>query len=331
MTSLEGWYPDPTGRYTHRRWDGQQWTSRVYVNGEVVDDAVSVALRPGQRLYCRTCHAPTRGAGWTSRCQRCTLPLTSAYIASKAHHEFKGGALVKAAQVSFDDVLDRADRAIAAGDEANALRRLDTAIAYGTVLRAVVSSSKLTRAEPLTLAALLELHLQALRLHAKFAGWFEPETFQLVLLQRLAAMYAPEGRDDLPDSIEELDAFCAARVEWIETEYDEVNRIACEYSSAFGWTTLRVALARLGYEFEERRRIGNGPFSPGELGRIEAAALLGVDISDDRAVATTIKKAYYREAAKHHPDRLAEAPEHLRLAAEERMKEINAAYELLTA
>jgi DnaJ-domain-containing protein 1 len=106
-----------------------------------------------------------------------------------------------------------------------------------------------------------------------------------------------------------------------------VNDVAAHYSSAFGWRTLRVALARLGYEFEDRR-VSSGPFPSGERGRIEAAAVLGIE-ADGRPGA--IKKAYYREAAKHHPDRLGEAPEHLRLAAEERMKEINAAYELLTA
>jgi DnaJ-domain-containing protein 1 len=141
-------------------------------------------------------------------------------------------------------------------------------------------------------------------------------------------MYAPDGHDDLPETDGELIAFCASRVEWVEAECREVNDVAAHYSSAFEWTSLRVALARLGYEFEEKRRTGNGPFAPGERGRLEAAAVLGVD-ANTRAAA--IKKAYYREAAKHHPDRLAEAPEDLRLAAEERMKEINAAYELLTA
>ena len=92
--------------------------------------------------------------------------------------------------------------------------------------------------------------------------------------------------------------------------------------------SLQVALARIGYEVEDKRRAGKGLFEPGEHGRLEAAALLGVDADGHP---TQIKKAYYRAAAKHHPDRLAEAPDDVRIAAEERMKEINAAYELLTA
>jgi DnaJ-domain-containing protein 1 len=225
-------------------------------------------------------------------------------------------------------MLEQVDRALTGSDDATALRRLDTAIAYGTVLRAVGASSKTVRIEPLTLAALVELHLQALRLHSRFAACFDPDTFKLLLLRRLAAMYAPDGRDELPETAEELLAFCAVRVEWAEAECQKVNEVAEQYASAFEWTMLRVALARLGYEVDDRRELGTGPFAPGERGRIEAAAVLGVE-ADGRAAA--IKKAYYREAAKHHPDRLGEAPDHLRLAAEERMKEINAAYELLTA
>jgi DnaJ-domain-containing protein 1 len=333
MAPSVGWHPDPTGRYPHRWWEGEAWTIRVFTSGAEAHDPLPVNVAKDQKLFCGICHAPTRTKEWTGRCRRCTLPLTSAYIAARPQQEFKPAALVLAAQVSFDDALAEVDQALAAGDDATALLRLDTAIAYGTVLRAVAaaaaSSSKARKApEPLTLSALTELRVQALRLHAKFAAHFTPDGFELTLLLRLAAMYAPDGRDDLPDANGELLAFCASRVEWIEAECRQVNEVAADYAEAYDWMSLRVALARLGYEIEERRTIGNGPFARGEQGRIEAAALLGVDAD---LPASVIKKAYYREAAKHHPDRLGEAPEDLRRAAEERMKEINAAYELLTA
>ncbi|HUP85178.1 MAG TPA: DnaJ domain-containing protein [Acidimicrobiales bacterium] len=329
MAHPVGWYPDPTGRYSHRRWDGEGWTSRVFAGAGAIEDAIPVVVPSGHKVYCRVCHAVDRAGDWRRRCRRCSLPLTAAYIATKPQLELKGPTLTRAAQVSFEDVLEQVDRALAAGDDSTALRRLDTAIAYGTVLRAIAASSKSTRVvEPLTLGALIELHLQALRLHSKFAACFDPETFELLLLRRLAAMYAPEGRDDLPGTISELVAFCASRAEYAEADCHQVNDSAAHYSSAYEWLSLRVALARLGYEFDEKRQIGNGPFAPGERGRIEAAAVLGVDAHDRGAA---IKKAYYREAAKHHPDRLGEAPDDLRLAAEERMKEINAAYELLNA
>jgi hypothetical protein len=329
MGQSEGWYPDPTGRYSHRRWDGERWSSRVYVAGSVVEDPIAVIVPSGHRLYCRVCHGALRTVDWKGRCPRCTVSRTSAYIATKPQQEFKDAALVRAARVSFEDVLEHLDRALSVGDDAAALRRLDTAIAYGTVLRAL-ATSKAVRVEPLKLKALFELHVQALRLHARFASCFDPATFELTLLRRLAAMYSPDGHEELPETVEGLIAFCASRVEWIEGECHDVNDVAAHYSCAYEWTSLRVALARVGYEFDEERRVnGSGPFAPGELGRIEAAAVLGLDAAEPRPAA--IKKAYYREAAKHHPDRLGEAPEDLRLAAEERMKEINAAYELLTA
>ena len=328
MAPRVAWYPDPTGRFSHRWWDGEGWTARVYAHGAVAHDPAPVAVPAGTKVFCGVCHAPSRAADWRGRCARCTVPLTSAYLAAKPRRELKPTELVQAAQVSFEGILGEVDQALAAGDECAALRRLDTAIAYGTVLRALAAACTPRRAEPLTLAALVEVHLQGLRLHARFAATFDPQAFELTLLRRLAAMYAPKGEDELPGSVEELLAFAAVRVEWVEAECPAVNEVAAHYASAFEWPTLRLALARLGYEFEERRSAGIGPFQDGELGRLEAAALLGVD-ADGRPAA--IKKAYYREASKHHPDRLAEAPDEIRRAAEERMKEINAAYELLTA
>jgi DnaJ-domain-containing protein 1 len=327
-----GWYPDPTGRYSHRWWDGEEWHSRVFASGAVRDDPLPVSVPSGHKVFCGVCHASIRSIDWTGRCRRCTVPMTSAYIAAKPRREFKAAELVQAAQVTFESSLEEVDRLLAAGEECAALRRLDTSIVFGTVLRAVVSASSSTskarRAEPLTLGALVELHLQALRLHARFVSVFDPEAFELTLLQRLAAMYVVEGHEDVPDSAGELVRFAAARVEWAESECPAINGVAAHYATAYGWPSLRVALARLGYEFEDPKRAGVGPFAAGEHGRIEAAAVLGIEV-DVRPAA--IKKAYYREAAKHHPDRLAEAPDHVRLAAEERMKEINAAYELLTA
>lgn len=324
MASSVAWYPDPTGRYSHRWWGGEAWTGRVYASsGKVLDDPSAVTVPAGHKLHCGVCHAADPTVDWRSRCARCTVPLTLGYLAAKPRREFKASELVQAAQVSFEGMLLEVDRAIASGDDCAAVRRLDTAIAYGTVLRAIATSSKAKRAtEPLTLTALVELHLQALRLHARFAASFDPAAFELTLLARLAAMYAPDGRDEVLDDQGALVAFAASRVAWAESECPAVNELAAHYASAYDWASLQVALARVGYEFEDKRQMVS------ERARVEAAALLGVD-ADGRPAA--IKKAYYREAAKHHPDRLGEAPDDIRRAAEERMKEINAAYELLTA
>lgn len=34
MTTPAGWYPDPTGTFHHRWWDGQKWTDNVASNGQ---------------------------------------------------------------------------------------------------------------------------------------------------------------------------------------------------------------------------------------------------------------------------------------------------------
>jgi len=57
-------------------------------------------------------------------------------------------------------------------------------------------------------------------------------------------------------------------------------------------------------------------------------AILGVERdADDRA----IKRAYRKLISEHHPDRLGDLPEDLRLRAEKRAGEINAAYERIKA
>ena len=43
------WYPDPTGRYPQRWWDGTQWSEyAANPDGEVVDDPLAVAGRPSE-------------------------------------------------------------------------------------------------------------------------------------------------------------------------------------------------------------------------------------------------------------------------------------------
>lgn len=41
-----GWYPDPTGDYEVRWWDGQQWTARVSNAGATFDDTMTAPTVP---------------------------------------------------------------------------------------------------------------------------------------------------------------------------------------------------------------------------------------------------------------------------------------------
>lgn len=46
--SSEGWYPDPTRRYTHRYWDGNSWTEHVARNGMRTRDQMPRRSNSGQ-------------------------------------------------------------------------------------------------------------------------------------------------------------------------------------------------------------------------------------------------------------------------------------------
>ena len=328
MASGAGWFPDPASRYSHRWWDGEQWTSRVFQPGGVLNDPAPFKPPAGLKLYCGICHLTQPKVAFGGRCRRCAQTLTRGYMASKPRVEFKGGQLVKAAQESFEAALQDVDAAIADANPAAALRHLDTAIAYGTIVRAAASSSSSKaaqqRAEPLSLAAMVEMHVHAIRMLSRCADAFSPDDFELVLLRRFALMYtpAPHEADRIPDDRPSLVAWCASRVAWAETEAPEINALAASYCAGFEWTSIRHALVQHGYAFDSARDL------PGVLDREAAAALLGVDVS---AGALEIKKAYYREAAKHHPDVLGDAPAAARAEAEEKMKDINAAYAALSA
>jgi hypothetical protein len=43
--SAAGWYRDPTGRYSIRYWDGQQWTATVNSGGSNTSDPVPEDMR----------------------------------------------------------------------------------------------------------------------------------------------------------------------------------------------------------------------------------------------------------------------------------------------
>ena len=46
-TTAAGWFPDPSGRYEHRYWDGAAWTSHVSRGGVAsVDDGTPAAIPP---------------------------------------------------------------------------------------------------------------------------------------------------------------------------------------------------------------------------------------------------------------------------------------------
>ena len=47
-TPQAGWFPDPTGAFEHRWWDGQKWTDKVASNGQQSTSPVDAGVGPVQ-------------------------------------------------------------------------------------------------------------------------------------------------------------------------------------------------------------------------------------------------------------------------------------------
>lgn len=46
MSSRTGWYPDPSGRFQERYFDGREWTDRVRVGDRATTDLVRMTTAP---------------------------------------------------------------------------------------------------------------------------------------------------------------------------------------------------------------------------------------------------------------------------------------------
>ena len=76
-----------------------------------------------------------------------------------------------------------------------------------------------------------------------------------------------------------------------------------------------------------QRGPGARPPPPGPL-RADPYVVLGIDRTANER---DIKRAYRKLMSQHHPDKLGDVPDELKRRAEERAREINAAYERVKA
>jgi len=99
-----------------------------------------------------------------------------------------------------------------------------------------------------------------------------------------------------------------------------------QYSNSFAAAWRRQFRLPMGYE-NNSKQSGPPPWEkPASIHTKTASEVLGVR---DSASATEISAAYYKLAQMYHPDKVASLGPEFRTLAESKMKEINAAYELL--
>ena len=89
---------------------------------------------------------------------------------------------------------------------------------------------------------------------------------------------------------------------------------------------LAALSAMKGYAAGAQRAYGAGPRPPRQAGqmRVDPYTVLGIERS---AGEREIKRAYRKLMSQHHPDKLGDVPDELKRRAEDRAREINAAYE----
>ena len=87
---------------------------------------------------------------------------------------------------------------------------------------------------------------------------------------------------------------------------------------------LAAISAMKGYAAAGGGYAGTGPRSSARAAAIDPYAVLGIDRNANER---DIKRAYRKLMSQHHPDKLGDVPDELKRRAEERAREINAAYE----
>jgi DnaJ-domain-containing protein 1 len=124
----------------------------------------------------------------------------------------------------------------------------------------------------------------------------------------------------------------------MQNEFPDLNSLLSDFAVYFQWLDLGRQLASMGYPIGhlltgERPRgqqnsSNNGQGSSGTSAYNEALSVLGLsgDVTQEE-----IKQAYRRMTKKFHPDVHATASIDIQELAEEKMRKVNEAYEILTS
>jgi DnaJ-domain-containing protein 1 len=135
-------------------------------------------------------------------------------------------------------------------------------------------------------------------------------------------------------SDQQLKHFIAGNIHRIQASFAEMNGLLSEYAVFSQWLDLGRALVAIGFPIGhlltgQRIREPNTGHSTSSGGsRAEALRVLGLDAN---ATPEEIKRAYREMTKKFHPDVHAGSSRDVQELAEEKMRQVNAAYEVLTA
>lgn len=158
------------------------------------------------------------------------------------------------------------------------------------------------------------------------------------VLVRFAFAYQPPGVGQqidhgMPD--EQLRYFIAANIQRMQGSYAELNGLLSDYAVFYQWIDLGRQLVSLGFPInqlltgEKVRDHGNGGSSGSTSApsRRDALHTLGLQ---DGATDEEIKRAYRDLTKRFHPDVHARSSPDVQQLAEEKMRTVNAAYEVLS-
>lgn len=211
-----------------------------------------------------------------------------------------------------------------------------TDLIVGPLVRGFVNKRVQNRREQDAASDRLVIQAHGLLALSHLPEYLDQPGIEHEVLVRFGFAYQPPGnavRADHGMSDEQLRHFIAGNIHRIQNSFAELNGLLSEYAVFYQWLDLGRALVSLGFPIghlltgQRVREPQGGSSSQSGGGRAEALKVLGLDST---ATAEDIKKAYRDMTKRFHPDVHAGSSRDVQELAEEKMRQVNAAYDLLS-
>ncbi len=216
-----------------------------------------------------------------------------------------------------------------------------TDLIVGPLVRSFVNKRAQSKREKTVASDRLIIQAHGLIALSNVPEFLDQASGEHEVLVRFAFAFQPPGnmsRADHSMSDSQLKYFISAQIARMQNEFPDLNSLLSDFAVYFQWLDLGRQLASMGYPIGhlltgERPRgqqnsSNNGQGSSGTSAYNEALSVLGLsgDVTQEE-----IKQAYRQMTKKFHPDVHATASIEIQELAEERMRKINEAYEILTS